>query len=85
MWWYMNGPNKTKETEKLPKKDLKATLEKKYIEEYLLGKGYRRKDLRELPKEEARQLMIEASIYASLKLAHIESKAHFRNKIHWSP
>jgi len=67
-----------------PKEGLKALLEKKYIEEYLLSKGYRRKDLRELPKEKARQLMIEASTYASLKLANIESRAHFMKTIHWS-
>jgi hypothetical protein len=61
----------------------KSTLEKKYIEEYLLSKGYRRKDLRNLPKEEAKRLMTEASTYASLKLADIEARSRFRDKIHW--
>lgn len=84
MGWHMNNSKLTKQKSEVPEEDLKATLEKKYIDEYLLGKGYRRKDLRLLPKEEAKQLMREASTYASLKLAYIESKAHLRKTIHWS-
>jgi hypothetical protein len=79
----MNGLNLTKESDDHLEEEIKATLEKQYIEEYLQSKGYRREDLRGLPEQEARQLMIEASVYASLKLAYIESKAHFRRKIHW--
>jgi hypothetical protein len=79
----MNGSNIAKEKDNYPSEGVKATLEKKYIKEYLLTKGYRRKDLRKLPKKVARQLLIEASRYASLKLVEIESRARFRNNIHW--
>jgi hypothetical protein len=38
-------------------------------------------DLCNLPEEEAKALMIEACKYASLKLAQVESEAHFRETI----
>lgn len=58
-----------------------SALERRLIREYLRGKGYRLEDLRRLPKEEAKQLMRQACMYASLKLAEIESKAQFREDI----
>jgi thymidine phosphorylase len=58
-------------------------LERKYIAEYLQGKGYRREDLVQLPREIARQLMREACQYATLKLAEVEAKGHLRKKIHF--
>ena len=58
-----------------------STLEKTLLEEYLRSRGYSFKDLCELPEEEAKGLMIEACKYASLKLAQVESKARFREKI----
>jgi hypothetical protein len=58
-----------------------STLERKLIEEYLLEKGYRLIDLRGLPKAEAVSLMKEACLYASLKLAEVESRAQFREEI----
>jgi hypothetical protein len=38
-------------------------------------------DLCNLPEEEVKALMIEACKCASLKLAQVESKAHFRETI----
>ncbi len=58
-----------------------SALEKKYIEDYLAGKGYSLEDLKGLPKDEAKRLMTGACTYASLKLAEVESKAKFRQKI----
>ena len=58
-----------------------SVLEKKYIEEYLRTKGYCSGDLQHLPAEEAKQLMVEACTYASLRLAVVESRARFRDKI----
>lgn len=58
-----------------------STLERKYIEEYLLGKGYLLKDLEELPREQARQLMREACTYASNKLAEVESRARLKQQM----
>lgn len=59
-----------------------SALEKKLIEEFLEEKGYKLHDLHDLPVEEARRLMEEASRYASLKLAEVESRARFRREIH---
>ena len=59
-----------------------SALERKYIEEYLNSHGASLIDLIKLPKEEQRHLMREASKYASLKLAEVESRAKFREDIH---
>ena len=58
-----------------------SVLERRIIKEYLHDKGYRLEELKKLPEEEAKQLMSEACIYASLKLAEIESRAKFREEI----
>jgi len=60
-----------------------SALERELIREYLRDKGYRREDLRKLPRKEAKRLMKEACQYASLKLAEIEAKAGFRRKIRY--
>jgi hypothetical protein len=57
-------------------------LEKTLIEVYLKGKGYTREDLKNLPPADARQLMKEASTYASNKLAEVELKARFVKDLH---
>ena len=59
-----------------------AALERALLEKFLKRKGYRLKDLSDLPEEEAKALMTEASRYASLKLAVMDSTASFREKIH---
>ena len=58
-----------------------STLERKLIADYLLSKGYTLTDLEKLPKQEAKNLMGKACIFASLKLAEIESRSKFRQKI----
>lgn len=58
-----------------------SALEKNLIAEYLRMKGYEYKDIRTLPKEVAKTLMKEACMYASLKLAEVESRAQFRDDI----
>jgi hypothetical protein len=60
-----------------------SALERELIAEYLRDKGYQRKDLRKLPREEAKKLMKEACMYASLKLAEVEAKAGFKQKIQY--
>ena len=60
----------------------KADLEMMYIDEYLQGKGYSRKELATLPEEETTKLMSEASQYASFKLEELESRARLLTKIH---
>lgn len=60
----------------------KSDLEMMYIDEYLQGKGYSRKELATLPEEATTHLMIEASQYASFKLEELESRARLLTKIH---
>ena len=59
-----------------------SALERKYIEEYLKNQGASLENLGKLPKDEQQHLMREASKYASLKLAEVESRAKFRDDIH---
>lgn len=59
-----------------------AFLEKTLIEAHLKGKGYTQEDLKNLPPADARQLMKEASTYASNKLAEVELKARFVKELH---
>ena len=59
-----------------------AALERRYINDYLLSKGYTREDLDGLPKEARRSLLIEASIYASNKLAEEEQRVRLVHEMH---
>lgn len=58
-----------------------TALEKHLVEEFLKEKGYRLEDLHRLPVDKAIFLMKGACLYASLKLAEIESKLRFRDEI----
>ena len=60
---------------------LHSVLERKFIREYLLGRGFYLEDVEAMPAEDAKKLMTEACRYASLKLAEMESKAKFRQKL----
>lgn len=62
--------------------DKQAELARSFIEERLKSQGYSLKTLCELPPEEAKRIMIDASVYASVKLAEVEDKAHFVHSIH---
>lgn len=62
--------------------DMHAALEKSLIEAYLKGKGFTLADLKKLPEETAKQLMKDASVYASGKLAELEERAHFVEELH---
>jgi hypothetical protein len=62
--------------------DIHAFLEKTLIEAYLQGKGYTLDDLKRLPEKEVKQIMKEASTYASSKLAEVELRAHFVQELH---
>jgi hypothetical protein len=59
-----------------------SALEKKFVEGYLQSKGYSREDLHKLPENVVKQLMKEACMYASLKLAELQAKSQFREEIH---
>ncbi len=59
-----------------------AGLERMYIAEYLQGKGHTVASLQQIPEEDARQLMADASPYVSIKLAEVETRARFVLGIH---
>ena len=64
-----------------PTTGLRSSLERELISKYLLEKGYLLEDLETIPAEDAKNLMIDACKFASLKLAELESRAHFRQKL----
>jgi hypothetical protein len=68
--------------EKISLSEMNAFLERTLIETYLKGKGYTMEDLKNMPPEEASSLRVEASTYASSKLAEMEHKAHFIKKLY---
>lgn len=59
-----------------------TTLEQLFITEFLKEKGVTLETLRQLPPEEAHKYMRQACLYASLKLAEVESRARFHQEIH---
>lgn len=65
-----------------PTEDIHAFLEKTLIEAYLKGKGFTLEGLKSLPALQSKQLMKEASTYASGKLAELEDRAHFMQELH---
>ena len=62
--------------------DIHPFLEKVLIETYLEGKGFTMEKLKNMPEEDVKRLMKEASTYASGKLAEGEVKAHLRQELH---
>jgi len=61
-----------------------APLEMMLIDDYLQSKGFPSiKELCSLPENEAKKLLVDACKFASLKLAEIESRAKFKNEIHY--
>ncbi len=59
-----------------------AILNWQLIRAYLLRRGYRLESIHDLPSELEKELMTAANLYASLKLAEIESRSQLRQKIH---
>jgi hypothetical protein len=77
-------PMRTNHTVELPPpvEDPHARLEMMYIVEYLKSKNYQLAELAALPDKEVKQLMEEASSYASLKLTAVETGASFVDALH---
>ena len=70
--------------EQPPLEEPLAALERQLIDAYLAGAGQNFHDLMTRDDEAARQLLSEASLYASERLSEIESRAHFLRKLHGS-
>lgn len=63
-------------------KSIQSSLERQLIIDFLAEKGYRMEDLQIIPAPLAKELMVAACIFASLRLAEIESRSKFMRKIH---
>ncbi len=70
-----------KDVKKTGAEDPHYLLEKTHILNYLSAKGYTLEKLKELPEAEAKALLAEASIYASAKMAEVETRAKFIDNI----
>jgi hypothetical protein len=62
--------------------DPQARLAESYVTEFLREKGLTAESLRELSAERVRQIMVEASTYAALKLAEVETKSRMAQDLH---
>lgn len=59
-----------------------SELEKAYIHEYLRSAGYTFDDLKALPAAQRHELLCAASLYASTRLAEVESKSQLIAEMH---
>ncbi len=62
--------------------DRQAELSRKYLEEYLASRGHTWESVHALPPDQARKLLIEASTYASDKMAEVQMRAHMVDALH---
>ena len=59
-----------------------AHLELALIEQFIRARGFDPARLHELPDDERHQLQKDATAHAALKLAEMESRAHYVHDIH---
>ncbi len=57
-------------------------LSRMYIEEYLRSKGLSWEKVHKMPEAQAKKIMAEASTYAALKLAEVETRARVVGDMH---
>ena len=62
--------------------DPEGQLETSLIDGFLQARGLDWTAVHALPEDEANRVMMEASVYASAKLAEIEARAHFVHELH---
>jgi pyrroline-5-carboxylate reductase len=77
----MSDPEEMKWIADCMKEGPQSEIERALLEEFLSRRGLTLAELNKLPAEQVKSLMTEACQYASLKLAQLESKAGFREKI----
>jgi hypothetical protein len=68
--------------EKFVIQDRQEKLAHAFIEEYLHSQGTSLHALCELPPERSKELMVHASVYASVRLAEIDERARVMEGIH---
>lgn len=57
-------------------------LERALIDEFVRARGYDPLKLADVPEAERETLLKDASVYASARLAEVESRSHFVHEIH---
>ena len=62
--------------------DPNAILERALIDEFILSHGYDPARLRELPDDQRRRLLSDASKHAAARLAEMEARAHYVHELH---
>jgi hypothetical protein len=60
-----------------PRPDQTAELESAFIAEYLERQGHTMQTVQLLPDAERHALLREASLFASMRLSEVESRAHY--------
>jgi hypothetical protein len=65
-----------------PMEDPEGPLETALIKEFLRLRGLESVSVHALREGEATRVLAEASVYAAMKLAEIDSRAHFVHEIH---
>ena len=67
----------------MPKRtDRTEQLEEALIDEFLKARGHDRHSVQALSEDQARQLLTDASVYASSKLSEVEARAHYVHELH---
>lgn len=62
--------------------DPQAALERAFIEQYLRSRGQTLRSLHELPAEQVKALLKDATLYAATRLAEVEARAAYVHEIH---
>ena len=57
-------------------------LERALIDEFVRQRGYDPQGLAGLPEQEREELLKQASVHASARLAEIESRSHYLDEVH---
>ena len=65
-----------------PRPDKAAELERSLIAEYLEQRGHTMHSISALPDAERHALLRDASLFASMKLSEVESRAHYVDDLH---
>ena len=60
-----------------PRPDQTAELEQAFIAEFLEKRGHTLESIQRLPEAERHALMRSASLHASMRLAEVETRAHY--------
>lgn len=71
-----------RDPEQTPRPDQTAELERALIAEFLEKRGHTLESVRALPDSQQHALMREASLYASMRLTEVQSRAHYVDDLH---